>query len=106
MGLRTMPHYKIFQLAEPQVERFRTAAPRPGPVALRLRHYQEAGEIQADGPYEAWKRLQGEAARQVGAERPLGVGDVLAEDDGPVLVCNYWGFDEATWADAEPALAE
>lgn len=101
-----MPRYKIYQLAEPQVERFRTAAPRPGPLALRTGHYLEAGEIQAEGPYAAWKRLQGEAAHETGAARPLGVGDVLQEDAGAVLVCNYWGFDEATWADAEPALAE
>ena len=95
-----MPSYRIFLLAESQVEGFRTGAPKPGPRVLKTRYYEDSGVIAADHPYQAWKRLQDRDAVD-SVPRELGVGDVLAPEEGPPLLLNYWGFDPAEWADAE-----
>ncbi len=96
-----MPSYRILLLVEKQVEPFRTRTPRTGKASLKPRYYEEGGVIEAEHPYEAWKRLQGERAAAAGITRELGVGDVLLPDDGRPLLLNYWGFDPADWSDVE-----
>lgn len=98
-----MPRYRIHRLNDSHAEAFRAAPPREAPRELRPNRYEETGEIEAAGPYQAWKALQD--ASEEGSERdPLRVGDVLAPEHGPALLCTYWGFEEASWK--EPAVVE
>jgi hypothetical protein len=102
-----MPRYRIYYLKESQRQHFRNAPPVPGPLKIKLKDYQEGGEIEAASPYAAWKQIQGTEDRP-----PIGVGDVLETDTGALYVCRWAGFEEAQWrlpeepADRqEPALA-
>ena len=100
-----MPRYRIFYLRDTQVEKFRGTPPREKPYHLRTKDYDEGGVIEAESPYAVWKQLQeNEAASQT--KRPLGVGDALEGDESPLLLLNYWGFDEALWRTPEESLAE
>lgn len=92
-----MPAYRILLLEETRVEDFRTRAPRPGALILKPQHYEEAGSIEAEHPYDAWKRLQAEEPESAAIRRPLGVGDVLVDSDDRPMLLNYWGFDSAAW---------
>jgi hypothetical protein len=95
-----MPSYRVFLLTEPHVQPFRDRAPRPGRQELRPTNYEPAGQIEALGPYDAWTRLQGEEAAEL-AGRPLGIGDVLEEEESSLMICQYWGFDPAAWRSAD-----
>jgi hypothetical protein len=87
-----MPRYRIYYLKESQRQHFRNAPPAPGPLKIKLKDYQEGGEIEAASPYAAWKQIQGTE------DRPLiGVGDVLETDTGALYVCRWAGFEEAQW---------
>jgi hypothetical protein len=99
-----MPVYRIFRLHDAQVEGFRERAPKPGRPEVHLRHYEPAGTVEAASPYEAWKLLS-EGADGGEGVRPLGVGDVLQENGeaAPPLLCNWWGFDEASWSENDRA---
>jgi hypothetical protein len=98
-----MPRYKLFSLRESLVQRFRESAPKPKPYGLQLRDYEEAGEVEAAGPYGAWKQLQEGAEGR--ALRQFGVGDAIESEEGDLIVLNYWGFDDAAWCVAEAADA-
>ena len=92
-----MALYRIFYLRESEIARFRDAAPKEErPCRLKPRRYEESGEIEAESPYEAWQRLQGEEAERRGL-RPMGVGDALQIGPETLVVCNFWGFDQAEW---------
>ena len=95
-----MPRYTLFYLHDSHVEKFRESPPKPKPYGLRDRDYEQAGEIEAPGPYAVWKQLQEESEEQPGG-RVLGVGDVLESEASSLLVLNHWGFDEAAWQSAE-----
>ena len=97
-----MPSYRIFLLAEQQVEPFRTRSPKGGAPVLKPRYYEEQGSIDAPHPYAAWKQLQANVEAEVTAARTLGVGDVLVDEEGKPLLLNYWGFDSAQWIENEP----
>ena len=92
-----MPRYRIYYLKETQRQHFRNAPPVPGPLKLKLKDYQEGGEIEASSPYSAWKQLKDTAER-----RPIEVGDALATDTGSLYVCRWAGFEEAQWYLPEP----
>ena len=96
-----MPSYRIFLLADQQVEIFRTRAPKGGAPVLKPRYYEEQGSIDAPHPYAAWKRLQEEEPPEDAGARSLGVGDVLVDEEGKPLLLNYWGFDPAQWLENE-----
>ncbi|MCY4585663.1 MAG: hypothetical protein OXB98_06445 [Bryobacterales bacterium] len=72
-----MPFYKLFYLRDSQIQKFRESPPKPRPYRLRIRDYNEAGEIEAPTPYAVWKRLRDEPEARHG-RREFGVGDVLA----------------------------
>ena len=72
-----MPLYNLFYLRDSQIQKFREAPPKPRPYRLRIRDYNEAGEIEAPTPYAVWKRLRDEPEARHG-RREFGVGDVLA----------------------------
>ena len=95
-----MPRYRIYYLKESQRPHARHAAPAPGPHKLKLKDYQEGGQIEASSPYAAWKQMQAGEDR-----RPLEVGDALETDTGSLLVCRYVGFEEALWYLPEPPAA-
>jgi hypothetical protein len=98
-----MPQYRILYLKDSEVDRFRQAAPREQPYRLWLRHYEEAGRIEAPGAYAAWKELQDAGAEARGI-RKMGVGDILEAEGEKPLLCTFWGFEEADWRQpGEPA---
>ncbi|MDA1312656.1 MAG: hypothetical protein O2968_04905 [Acidobacteria bacterium] len=90
-----MPRYKLFYLRDSLVQRFRESAPKTKPYGLHLRDYEEAREIEALGPYGAWKQLREETEES--AQRAFGVGDAIESEESALSVLNYWGFDEAAW---------
>ncbi|MBI1354710.1 MAG: hypothetical protein GC160_10210 [Acidobacteria bacterium] len=101
-----MPHYELYRLIEARRETYRNAAPEPGAAAARAKHYEPAGEIEAQSPYQAWRRLQDAKAEQDEAAE-LGVGDVLRNrESGEWLICNYWGFDPVQWDETTPLTDE
>jgi cellulose synthase/poly-beta-1,6-N-acetylglucosamine synthase-like glycosyltransferase len=99
---RSMPQYRILYLKDPEVDRFRQAAPREQPYKLWVRHYEEAGRIDAPSAYAAWRELREGGAEERGI-RKMGVGDVLEAEGEKLLLCNFWGFEEAEWRQAVEA---
>ena len=99
-----MPRFRIYWLNDAHLDSFREKPPRNGPEPVRIKHYEEGGEIDAVSPYDAWLRLQGDAPER-GEKRPLGVGDVLESAGGETLICRYWGFETAAWIDLEKSEA-
>ena len=95
-----MPIFRIYWLADSHLDAFRQKAPRNGPEPVRIKHYEEGGEIDAVSLYDAWLRLQGDAPER-GERRPFGVGDILESETGDALICRYWGFEPAAWVDTE-----
>jgi hypothetical protein len=101
-----MPHYRILYLKDSEIDRFRQAAPKEQPYQLWLRHYEEAGQIEAPSAYAAWRELQEGGAEERGI-RKMGVGDVLDSPGQGPLLCNFWGFEEAQWRQpADSAAAD
>lgn len=100
-----MPQYRILYLKDHEVDRFRQAAPKEHPYKIWERHYQEVGRIEAPSAYAAWRELQEGGAEERGI-RSMGVGDVLEQEGERPLLCNFWGFEEAEWRQAETAGAE
>ena len=90
-----MPRYKLFYLRDSLVQRFRESAPKTKPYGLHAWDYEEAGEVEAPGPYGVWKMLREET--EAGARREFGVGDAIESEESDLIVLNYWGFDEAAW---------
>jgi hypothetical protein len=90
-----MPRYKLFYLRDSLVQRFRESAPKTKPYGLHPRDYEEAGEIEAPGPYGVWKQLREQTGDR--ASREFGVGDAVETEGSDLIVLNYWGFDEAAW---------
>ena len=92
----TLSRYRVLLLKDSKVPAYREASPREGKYRLHRSHYEPAGEIEAPSPYSAWQRLQEKESARRGF-RPLGVGDALESDGAALVVCNFWGFDQAEW---------
>ena len=101
-----MPRYKFFHLRDSLVEKFRESAPKAKPYSLRARDYEEAGEIDAAGPYGAWKLLQEPERAEGEGCRGFGVGDALELEPAELVILNHWGFDHAEWRQVEGGLSE
>ena len=97
-----MPSYRVFYLKERQITVYRQGTPRPQPYHLKPSDYEEGPAIEAPSPYAVWKLLE-ERTEQYPGGRKMVVGDVLQTEGSPIVVMNFWGFDEATWREAEPA---
>jgi hypothetical protein len=97
-----MPSYRVFYLKERQITGYRQGTPRPQPYHLKPSDYEEGPAIEAPSPYAVWKLLEERTEKYPGA-RKMVVGDVLQTEGSPIVVMNFWGFDEATWREAEPA---
>ena len=97
-----MKRYRVFYLNEMLVDRFREAAPLKEMGVLRSGHYRESGLVEAETPYEAWRRLRQDDELR---ERPIGVGDVLQAESEDPLLCLYWGFEPTRWQETAPESA-
>ncbi len=95
-----MARYRILYLKDAYITSRRESAPKPKGTLLKPLHYEEQGEMEAESPYDVWKRLQAEEAEQRGI-RNMGVGDAIETESGDVLICNFWGFDRAQWHSVE-----
>lgn len=91
-----MPRFRALYLDDRKVSSFRSQAPRKAPYVLTRSHYRDGPEVQASSPYQAWRRLRGDGARNGELAQPFEVGDALETDEG-LLLCNHWGFDAAQW---------
>ena len=92
--------FRIFRLDPGHAARFREATPDSLKRELKRRRYIEAGTVEAESPYEAWKVLQ------AADDSALAVGDVLQTGSENPLLCTYWGFDTATWDTPEEGTVE
>ena len=85
-----MAKYRIYRMKDGPRQQFRWAPHVSGAASVKPKDYQPAGEIEADGEYDAWTRLRN-------SEQPLAVGDVLETESGALHICKYVGFETATW---------
>ncbi len=85
-----MPLYRIYRMKDSPRQQFRWAPHVSGCASLKLKDYEQRGEIQAQHEYEAWRLLRdsGDA---------LAVGDLLETEDGQLRICKYVGFEPAQW---------
>jgi len=90
-----MPVYNIHRLRDHAQEHYRWAPHTSGVTQVKLKDYQESGQVEAPSVYSAWARL-----REAGT--PLRVGDLLEAETGQLSICKYVGFEEAQWVQAEP----
>jgi hypothetical protein len=100
--LAFMPRYRIHRLKEGPREHFRWAAHTGGLAVVKMKDYEDAGEVEAATPYAAWKILEGE-------NRALERGDVLESataegTPGELTILKYIGFEPAKWYVPEPKL--
>jgi len=65
---------------------------------VKLKDYEEAGNVDAVNPYGAWEQLKGTGAA-------LQVGDILENEIGEIRLFKYVGFEEAKWVVAEQGPA-
>ena len=79
-------------------QQFRWAPHVGGRASLKLRDYEQRGEVEALHEYDAWRLL-----REAGD--PLVVGDLLETPDGRLSICKYIGFEPAEWIVQEAADA-
>jgi hypothetical protein len=98
-----MPSYRIHRLREAQRQQLNSSRTVPwaasGTVQLRVRDYEEAGEIVAANEYHAWHIL-----RETG--QPLKIGDLLQAGQGELKICKYVGFEAAQWLLPETKVPE
>ena len=99
-----MPRYRVYYLKDSQRLHFRNTPPGSPqgsePYQLKLKDYQEGGQVDAPSPYSAWKHL-----KETEDRRPIEVGDALELDTGALYVCRWTGFEEARWFVPEPPAA-
>lgn len=86
-----MPVYRIHRMKDTPRQSFRWAPHTSGVTVIKLKDFEEAGEVDAANFYDAWMGLRG-------TERALDIGDVLEDTSGSLRICKYVGFEEAKWA--------
>jgi hypothetical protein len=79
-------------------QNFRWAPHTSGVTLVKLKDYEEAGNVDAVNPYEAWEQLKG-------TDAALQVGDILENEIGEIRLFKYVGFEEAKWVVAEQGPA-
>jgi len=85
-----MPAFRIHRMKENPRQQFRWAPHTSGVTGIKPRDFELAGEIEAQGLYDAWMSLRG-------TDRALDIGDVLESAAGELRICKYVGFEEARW---------
>jgi hypothetical protein len=91
-----MAVYKIYHMRDSLRQQFRWAPHVSGNAAVKPKDYEQAGVVEAQNEYDAWRQL-----RELG--QPLDVGDLLETDGGHLRICKYVGFEPAQWVLPEPA---
>ena len=104
-----MPHYRVHRLKDGPWENFRWAAHTGGLAIVKPKDYELKEEVQANNPYDLWKRMRTEIS-------PLRPGDLLEEFQpaasencspaGSVWIAKYIGFEPAQWFAPESKLNE
>lgn len=79
-------------------QQFRWAPHVAGCAALKLKDYEQRGEIEALHEYAAWRELRER-------DEALLVGDLLEAPDGQLRICKYVGFEPAAWIAPAPVDA-
>jgi hypothetical protein len=90
-----MPLFRIYRMKDSPRQQFRWAPHVSGCASLKLKDYDQRGEVDAQHEYDAW-RLMREAGE------PLAVGDLLESEDGRLRICKYVGFEPAQFVIPEP----
>ena len=93
-----MPLFHVYRMKDAPRQQFRWAPHASGASQLKPKDFELSGEVEAEGPYEAWAKLRGTA-------QALDIGDLLESEAGELRICKYVGFEEARWAVPEqPAV--
>lgn len=90
-----MPQFRIHRMKDQPRESFRWAPHISAEATVKLKDYEQAGEIEASHEYEAWSSLRS-------TDRPLQLGDLLETESGELRICKYIGFEPAKWFVPEP----
>ncbi len=90
-----MPVFRIHRMKDVPRQQFRWAPHVSGCAAVKPRDYEADGEIEAANEYDAWQALRATV-------RPLGVCELLENENGELRLCKYVGFDAAHWVIPEP----
>jgi hypothetical protein len=85
-----MASYRIFRLKESLRAPFRQLPHVSGVAKVKVKDYEESGNVEAATPYAAWFALKG-------TEQELAVGDVVAEENGDLRIIKFVGFEPAEW---------
>jgi len=96
--MEAMPLFRIHRMKDGPRQQFRLAPHAIGASQLKPKDFEPGGEVQADGPYEAWTQLRG-------TSEALDIGDLLESGDGQMRICKYVGFEEARWVVPETVPA-
>ena len=90
-----MPTYRVYRMKDGPREQFRWAAHTGGLARVKLKDYDQGGEIQAATPYAAWKEL----AALTDALRPGDLLETVPCDGSPadLKIAKYIGFEPAEW---------
>ena len=94
--MASMPNYRVYQMKDSLRQQFRWAPHVSGSATVKPKDYEQNGHIEAGNEYEAWQAL-----REAG--HPLSVGDLLENEEGPLRICKYVGFEPAQWLQPDPA---
>ena len=89
-----MAAFRIYRMKESSRQQFRWTPHTAGSCQVKLKDYEEAGEIEEQGFYAAWSALRD-------SPRPLAVGDLLERGGEELRICKYIGFEEARWLEPE-----
>jgi hypothetical protein len=87
---RAMPLYRIYRMKDSPRQQFRWAPHVSGCAGVKLKDFEESGQIEALHEYDAWRLL-----REAGTA--MDVGDLLETEDGQLRICKYVGFEPAQW---------
>ena len=89
-----MALFRIYKMKDSSRQQFRWAPHTAGSCQVKLKDYEDAGEIEEQGFYAAWSALRA-------GPRPLEVGDLLERGGQELRICKYIGFEEARWLEPE-----
>jgi len=79
-------------------QNFRWAPHVSGCASVKLKDYEQGGQVEALNEYDAWRVLRE-------ASQAFEVGDLLEGEDGKLRICKYVGFEPAEWILPEPKPA-
>src|ERR1051325_8952024 len=90
-----MPLFRIYRMKDSPRQQFKWAPHVSGCAPVKLKDYEQCGQVDALHDYDAWRLLRDSG-------EPLAVGDLLETGDGQLRICKYVGFEPAQWEIPEP----